>query len=533
MILKLRQFIRYCFDEKPLLFCMWSAFLLRMLAVVFSQGIVFGFDHYMYVENAQKIVSGEQTFSELVFSQESKAFSVHGYSLVYLIVNTGIFYVCEIFGMFDARTKMFIIRLFHALFSLLMIYYGYRITYRLANRKAALVVGLVLSMLWFMPFVSVKSLPENLSSIFLLAAVYRFAKTNKRTYKYGDDLFVGLLAGGAVPFCYNSIIFVFGFALAIALISNKRRLLLLLAGATISVFLTEGIISMIVLKAPFYILGEYASAVFTGGLVTHGVRNFYMYISLLIFMIPMPWGLLAIYGYVKSWKRTYILFFPVTFYIVISYILPYKGEQFILPIVPLFFIVCLAGWYRYTGNSRFWAARPNFHFWLSVVFFVINTPALFYSCFAYTRKAQVETMLYLSRYKNDITSIMVEDSGYSSSKSLPLFYLGKQVPIYVLNKQDYEPDPSVYYSMIKDDENTYSLYTEKYFYHPQNGNIPQYVIFYGDYDIPERLSKMRQFFPQITYEKKISPSFADRIIQFINPGNRNVPLYIYKTCVEE
>ncbi|MBQ5451638.1 MAG: hypothetical protein IIT56_01465, partial [Bacteroidales bacterium] len=146
---RLGQFIRYCFEEKPLLFCMWTALVLRMLAVVFSQGIAFGFDHYVYIENAQNIVSGSLTFPALSQDMEYESFSRHGYSLIYLIGNTGIFYVLEFFNIFDPRGKMFILRLFHALISMYVIYYSYRLAYRLANRKAALAVGLMAASLWF------------------------------------------------------------------------------------------------------------------------------------------------------------------------------------------------------------------------------------------------------------------------------------------------------------------------------------------------------------------------------------------------
>ncbi|MCR5455415.1 MAG: hypothetical protein K6F33_10550, partial [Bacteroidales bacterium] len=488
-----------------------------MIAVIFAQGVAFGYDHYVYIENAQNIVSGDTSLSKLILSSET-SFGSKGYSYIYLLLTTATFYVCEFFNMFDPRSKMFIIKLFHGLISLLTIYYSYRLAYRLGNRKAALTVGIIVSMLWFMPYISVKSLPENLASIFILAGVYRLSKIKKRYYKYGDDLFIGFLMGCAISFCYNTIIFVMGFAIAVGVISGKRRSTLLLLGSAISFFLLEGIIEMITLKNPFYVVNEYITAIADGTSRTRGSKTIYMYISLLAMMIPLPWGLMALWGYIKAWKRTFILFFPVTFYIIGSYLLPYKSEQFVLPIVPLFFIICFSGWYRYASSSRFWVGHPRLSYWLVVTFFMVNTPALILASISYTRQPQIETMLYLSRYKNDVESILVEDIGYSSSKSLPPFYMGKNIVIYNLNKQDQEPDPSIYYSSIKLGEYEHQLYTEQYFKHPQNSQeTPKFVIFCGDYNMPERLANMRKIFPQITFEKKINPSFADKVIQFINP----------------
>lgn len=528
MIQRLRQFIRYCFDEKPLLFCMWTAFAFRMVAVAFAQGVAFGFDHYIYIENSQNIVSGHLTFSELIMDGDNP-FSNRGYSLIYLIFNTLFFYVSEMMGIFDPGAKMLVLRFFHALLSLLVIYYSYRLAYRLGNRKAALAVGIVASMLWFMPFMSVKSLPENVAAIMLLAGIYRFAKISRRDYKYGDDLFVGLLMGVSVSFCYNTILFILGFAIVVGMISGKRRSLLLLLGAAISFFLLEGVVDMALVDTPFYVFSEYAGAIIDGTLRTHGSRSIYMYISLLLMMIPLPWGALGFFGYIKSWKRNFLLFFPFTFYLVTSYLLPYKGEQFLLPVTPMFFILSLSGWFRYTGGSRFWAAHQGLSKWIMVAFFAVNTPALLLASVSYTRRPQIQTMEYLSKYKNDITSILVEDSGHKGSKSLPPFYMGKDVIIYVLNEQAEEPDPSIYYSMTRGDGNEHRLFTEKYFMRPQNQEMPQFVIFYGDYDMPERLARMREIFPQIAYEKTISPSFADKVIQLINHHNANMPLHIYRT----
>jgi hypothetical protein len=44
---------------------------------------------------------------------------------------------------------------------------------------------------------------------------------------------------------------------------------------------------------------------------------------------------------------------------------------------------------------------------------------------------------------------------------------------------------------------------------------------------------MRRIFPQIAFEKTIRPSFADRIIQFVNPGNENAEIQIYRTDYQE
>ncbi len=503
-----------------------------MVAVLFAQGISFGFDHYVYVENAQHLVNGTCSIQQIVEDNSGHGFVSHGHSIIYIFINTAIIYACEFMGLFDPQSKMFIMRLLCGLMSMLTIYYCYRITYRLANRKAALAIGILTSMLWFMPYICVKTLPENVASVLLLAAVYRLAKTRKRTYKFSDDIFTGFLLGMSVSFCYNLIFLIIGAAISYTIKSEIKRGLLMIFGALISMLALEGLVDTIALNSPFYVLSEYIQNIISGSNATTGPKSVYMYISILAMVIPLPWGLAALFGYVKSWRHCFILFFPTTFYLVVSYLLPYKEEKFMLSILPIFLILCVSGWFRYQAESRFWSTRPRLRKWIIVLFFAANMPMLLLASTAYTRKPQMESMIYLSKYRSDITSILVDDSGNSESKSLPQYYLGKDVEIYILNKQDSAPDRSIYYSSVQSYENSHerNIFTERYFLNPTLRDLPQYVIFYGDYDMPMRLARMREVFPQLTYETSFSTSLADIIIEMVNPKNNNMNLHVYRTA---
>lgn len=527
----MRQFIRYCFEEKPLLFCIWAGFFFRIIAVLMAQGISFGFDHYVYVENAQHLAGGTASIQQIVDNCSGHNFIAHGHSIIYLYINTALIYACEHTGIFDPQSKMLIMRLICGLISMLTIYYCYRIAYRLANRKAALAIGILTSMLWFMPYICVQTLPENAAAVLLLAAVYRLAKTRKQTYKFSDDIFTGFLMGISVSFCYNLALLIIGAAISYMLKSEIKRGLLIIFGASIPVLALEGLVDTLALGSPFYVISEYIHEIISGANATTGPKSVYMYISILAMVIPLPWGLAALYGYLKSWRHCFIMFFPTTFYLLVSYLLPNKEEKFMLSILPIFLLLCVSGWFRYQAESRFWSSRPRLRKWVIVSFFAANTPMLIMTSTAYTRKPQMESMVYLSKYRSEITSILVDDSGNYESKSLPQYYLGKDVDIYILNKQYCEPDKSIYYSSVSGFGNSreHNIFTERYFMNPTLRTLPQYVIFYGDYNMPERLARMRTVFPQLTYKTSFTPSVADRIIEMFNPKNNNMTLHVYRT----
>ncbi|MBQ2096660.1 MAG: hypothetical protein II480_00675, partial [Bacteroidales bacterium] len=349
-----------------------------------------------------------------------------------------------------------------------------------------------------------QNLPECVASVIMLAGVYRLAKTRKQTYKFADDIFTGFLLGGAISFCYNLLIILIGSVICFVLKSSFKRAMMLFFGAAIALFALEGLVDTIAFGTPFYVFSEYISDVM-GGYQNQEweFRSIYMYISILAMVIPFPWGILGLYGYVKSWRHCFMLFFPVTFYIIVSYLLPNKEEKFMVSILPLFFILCGTGWFRFQSESRFFISRPRLRHWSVALFFAVNTPMLVLTSISYTRRPQVETMIYLSHYKSDIASIFYEDRGRTCSKSLPLFYLGKDVEVFRLRQSDKGIDPSLYYSSEYSDItlHEHNIYSEKYFLNPAfEDRRPQYVIFCGDYDMPARLARLREIFPQLTYE---------------------------------
>ncbi|MCQ2973845.1 MAG: hypothetical protein MJ211_03460 [Bacteroidales bacterium] len=523
--------LRYILEKKPLLFCIWSAFAFRMVAVFFSQGIAFGYEHYVYVENSQMLLSGDITLTELLTS-ENQSFADHGYSLLYLLLNWLILQTGELFGIFDPQSKMFIIRLVHALASLLSVYYSYRIARTFSSRKVGLAVGLAISMLWFEPYMSVRNFAECVSSILLLAGFYRIAKYKQLTFKYADDLFTGFLMGLGTSISYSSGIFVIGVFISFIIRENLKRALYFLLGSLISLFAFEGLVDIIFFNQPFYSIIEYCKSILTGHLSSSGPSCYYMYFSILLLVFLFPWGIAAIFAFFRSWKKYFMLFFPVFFYIIAHYIIPYKQERFMLNILPFYIILTIAGWNNYYNHSKFWTIHKKLYNTLILSFIIINMLLMIITATAFTRKSQVETMLYLSRNRSEITSILVDDCENSSSKTFPPFYFGGKIIQYTLNKQEKEPDKSIISSYINNYPNIRELYSEKYFENIPDSLYPQYILFYGDYKLEQRVEKIKTIFNTITYQQTITPSISDRIIQYFNKKNRNMPVYIYKVGLE-
>jgi len=91
-----------------------------------------------------------------------------GHSFTYVGLNYCFFAICKLVGFIDPKGLMIVNRIFHALLSVLVIYFGIKITHKISNRKNAVVVGWLLSLLWIMPFMSVRNLVEMVSIPFLM-----------------------------------------------------------------------------------------------------------------------------------------------------------------------------------------------------------------------------------------------------------------------------------------------------------------------------------------------------------------------------
>src|SRR2546423_7410214 len=140
----------------------------RLLAVFFSPGYAFHDDHF---EMPELVFKWRDNISFLWTES-----NVHIFSLIYPGIMYILFRACNSIGVNKPEDLMLTVRLFHALFSLLSIYYAYLLTLRLTNnRVTARIVGLVMALFWIFPFLSVRNLREFFCIPFLIMASYHIA----------------------------------------------------------------------------------------------------------------------------------------------------------------------------------------------------------------------------------------------------------------------------------------------------------------------------------------------------------------------
>ncbi len=186
----------------PLRSILILAFSLRLVAVFFAPGYLMHDDHFLTIEAASSWAEGEDYDNWLPWNQKERR--VHPANFAYVGTQYVLFAGMKAIGLEDPKVKMVIIRLIHALYSLLVVYFGFKITERISNRKNALLVGILLAVLAIMPNFSVRNLVEFICIPPLVWATWNLIRIDEKEGRWIKfTLLAGIGIGLATGFRFN------------------------------------------------------------------------------------------------------------------------------------------------------------------------------------------------------------------------------------------------------------------------------------------------------------------------------------------
>jgi hypothetical protein len=502
------QLFKKKWDEKPLGLILVIASFFRILSAIFSKGFGMHDDHFLVIEIAQAWV--DQIYNNWLPFKHSGIMSPTGHSLFYPGLHFLFFRVLEHWNIIDPQIKMYYVRFLHAAFSLLIVYYGYKITLFYSELKVARIVGLLLAILWFMPMLSVRNLVEVVCIPFLLIATWLIIKNTeyKKTHIY---LLAGLVVGIAFSIRFQSFLFLTGIGLVLLLEKKWKGALAFGLGAGITIGLIQGLTDYLIWKRPFAEFIEYVHFNMThpNDFVTNGFETYPLLISCII--LP-PIGLFFWFGYFRNWKKQLYIFLPSFLFFVFHSSFPNKQERFIIPFIPFFIILGCIGWFEFVSKSSFWSRNPKLLRNCWRFFWILNTIPLLVVSVAYSKRNRVEAMTYLSHKK--VQTIIVDDSNNSGVIMPPLFYMRK------FQSNDWGVIPITKSHPLNEALIEVNALDKK--------NYPNYAIFWGPDNLQTRVDSLKKYFPTLHYEATIEPGLIDIIVHYMNPVNDNQTTYIYK-----
>lgn len=498
-------------DKHPFLFIMAIALFIRMVAAIFSKGFGIYSDHFLVVEPAQSLLNGIDYHKILPWTPGNEGPTGHGF--FYTGFHYLLFHMMQFFGLFDPQIKMFLIRGIHAFLSLMAISFCYRITSLIAERKTAYRVALLLAVYWFMPFVSVHNLAEVFSIPFIMYGTLIISRqelirrNEEPGYHISSFMVAGFFLGLGFSVYFPTAIFTLGLYIALLAYRNLKGTLSSIAGFLMSVVIFQGGIDFIIWRMPFAEFYEYLGLLFK----SKGVTNpdlFHTNLLIYIVLLIPPLSLMLVFGFIREWRRHFLLFFPILIYILTMSIFSSRSPGVMLPIIPIFILLGLTGWDSYVNHSPFWQKNKKLHTFLWAGFWMINLPMLFVFSLSYPHKARVESMSHLKQYPG-IESVWVEDSEAKDTRHLPVFYAGQW------------PDIAYIHNMKQVD--SLSLLT-KLETNPQ----PAFVFFYQKENLHLRLENLRLHLPELVEETNFKPSLMTRVLHIITRRHENEYIFVYR-----
>ncbi len=500
------QKIREYYNSNPLTFIIIVGFLFRLLAAIFSKGYGWSDDHFLIIEIAQSWVDGLNYNSWLPLEDGTN--EPPGFSFFYVGIHYYIFSFFEWIGIFNPQSKMLITRVLHALWSLLIIYYGYKITLELSNKKTAIIVGWILSLLWLFPMLSVRNLVEYVSIPPIMYGLWVIINSNKT--KLWTWIWVGFVFGIAFSIRFQTAL-IFGSIGIVMLIQGKWKEAIYIAiGGVISLVIFQGGIDWLVWDKPFIQLLHYIGYNSNQeNIMQYTVGPWYTYMLLIIGILIPPISIFITIGFFKEWKKLLIIFIPVIVFLIFHSYYPNKQERFVLTIIPMMIIIGIIGWQKISENKKTGSLLRSFIRGSWIFFWIINFIALVPITLMYSKQARVESMSYISDYGN-INNFVIEDIHKTNSGFPPQFYI----------KNWYN------YVSIKDSNDLleHSKIQQNY----NDSEQPGFILFYQPIDIELRVENMKTIYPNIVFETIIEPGFMDKVMYWLNPINDNQNIYLYR-----
>jgi len=519
----MRTIIAY-YREHPLWTILFAGLFFRLLAVIFSQGYGMFDDHFLIIESSQSWVDGRDYNNWLPWNQT--VIQPVGFSLFYPGLHYLFFCFLKVLGITDAATKMYFVRFIHAMFSMLIVYFGFRITYRMSgSSKTASNAGWVLALLWGLPFLSVRNLVEIVCIPFLMMGIWYILLAGDKKKTLLMFLISGLFMGIAFSVRFQTMIFIGGVGLVLLIRKQWKEAFVFGAGFIAAISLLQGLPDLLIWGYPFAEFIQYIkyNIIARYDYVTGPWYNFILFLVLVI--LP-PAGILIFWGFLRSWKKYMLIFLPVFVFIVFHSCFPNKQERFIFPVLPFYIMLGYMGWNEYYSNSWLKQKAHGLITAVFVFFWIVNLIILPVASTTYSKRAIIESMRYVSKFPQ-ATHILMEDSNKDFGPMMPQFYLNRWIQISDIAAKAPANTFVAHYDPAFKQTNpkffSYNLGSNKY------SVQPYFILFVSDKNLDKRVENIRKIFPKMNKVAEIKPSFLDHLLFVINPVNRNETIYIYRS----
>jgi hypothetical protein len=476
----LRQFM----DERPLLFLLAAALLLRLVAAWFARGFAFSDDHHQVVEIAAEWLRGHGAYL--------KGGEQFYRSLLYPGSHWVVMAACREIGLTDPDRVMIVVRVLLGGYSLWGVAVAFRFGEVLGGRPVAWAAGWLVAAHALLPYASVRSLVEMATLPPLLTSLYLLYRQ--------QAVRAGLFFGLAVVLRTQTLFCLPGIAGYLLYRRNLRVLAGWLAGAALPV-IGQGIWDLSLHGAFLGSMAAYFrhNRAHVFDYVTGPVYR-YLLLVLLVFLPPFSIPFFA--AMFRRVNRAGVLFWATMSFLLIHSLVPQKQERFLFPIFPelaLLGVAGLAEWRRSAGpRLAGWIRRGWVFFW------AVNLPVMAMCLFHYGQAARIEPLLEVY-HRADARALVADLT--EEEPGLPLYYLDggdprRSIPVYrVKTAGDFPGVAAELAASVGSAARGLSVY----------------VVIFTSGRLSEHLERLSLSFGPVEVVRHCQPSLMDRALRALNP----------------
>ncbi len=486
--------------QRPLLALTLIGLVPRLIAAFFSGGYFAHDDHFLVIEAAGSWVDGSDYNYWLPWNQPEGA-TPSGHSFFYVGIHYLLFSALKWIGITDPKAMMVVIRLLHAFWSLIVIRYGYLIALRLSDREIAWRTGLFLALFYFMPFLSVRNLVEVACIPFLMLGAWQLVRSHRPDLRAA--FVAGIWIGLAINVRFQTIFFAAGPGLAILLQRQWKQAFIYGLGVFLPLIVIQGGLDLFLWKRPFAEITEYVRYNLQNT-ETYGSLPWYNYLLLLGGIFIPPFSILLLFGYFRR-TTPLVLWLPLLLFLAIHSYFPNKQERFLLPMIPLFFVIAFVSWEQFRLGSSWWGT--HIRYWRGIMIFTwtLNSIVLLVLCFSYSKRSRVEALYSLRN--ESVRGLIMEDSVEGDAPMPPLFYMQQwNVEVIPITNREHRLDTLIA-----------RLPPER---------MPNYALFFGEEQLKERSQRIASIVGDLQIIDRAEPGLLDKVVHWLNPVNRNETILI-------
>jgi hypothetical protein len=389
-------------STRALMWVLLLAFVIRLLAVIFSQGFIHSDDHFDTISVAWDWLHGGLWGDDGNLRWKHEPADTIGRFPLYTLFLLAQMKICQWLGIASLAGMMYFIRLVHALISLLPVWAAFRIV-KLSthSERWGIVAGLITACHFGLPFLGVRNLIEVVGgSLWIVAVWYLYRYLDER--RLGWIYLAGLMTGLAWMIRFQ-IAFA---ALPIPLLLwwEERRLgpAVRYAAAVAAMLVLSGLTDSM-------LLGRFASSTLTTLAFKNGLGALYetiplLYPLLLVGLLVPPISIvLPFLTFRPSFIRAHrILFWSSTTFVAFHWLHANQQERFIFPILPAFVVLGVLSIWHFKEKQLIGSKWPTWFKWSAGVSGALNVVLLFFFTFAYGHKGMIEPLKWFER--NDPTA---------------------------------------------------------------------------------------------------------------------------------